>query len=316
MHRTRQPCKHACGHAYIIAGTGKKVDVSPFTPDYQPLTVPLVDATVRYDNPYNGKPYILVLWNALYVLSMENNLVPPFMLREMGVTMNDVPKIHKEDPTVDDHVITFMEMGFRIPLSLWGIFPYFPMSKPTHDDLLNPTEVYILSPATWNPHSDAYPTNEESMLHWEGNMQQRKDHQHRIVFDDVEDDLNMVASLEITQLEQEAIDAHLVKNEEHYEGVTMTTILRVADNISSTLGSISNTLVDHDFSLHMRKRERDGCFAACIGSTNTLASQYISNSEPDDDDSSYADDDMMLDLDSEGVQEQVEEFLSHVTNAS
>ena len=109
-------------HAYIIAETGKKVDVSPFTPDYQPFTVPLVDATVMYNNPYNGKSYILVLHDALYVLLMDNNLIPPFMLREMGVTVNDVPKIHKEDPTVDDHAITFMEMGFRIPLSLWGIF--------------------------------------------------------------------------------------------------------------------------------------------------------------------------------------------------
>ena len=41
-------------HAYIIAETGKKIDVSPFTPDYQPLTVPLVNATVRYDNTYIG----------------------------------------------------------------------------------------------------------------------------------------------------------------------------------------------------------------------------------------------------------------------
>ena len=100
-------------HAYIIAETSKKVDVSPFTPDYLPLTVPLVDATVRYSNPYNGKSYILVLQNALYVLLMDNNLIPPFMLREMGVTVNDVPKIHKEDPTVDDHAITFMETGVR-----------------------------------------------------------------------------------------------------------------------------------------------------------------------------------------------------------
>ena len=45
-------------------------------------------------------------------------------------------------------------------------------------------------------------------------------------------------------------------------------------------------------------------------------SQYISDSEPDDNDSSYADDDMTFDLDSEGVQEQVEEFLSQATNAS
>ena len=225
-------------HAYIIAETGKKVDVSPFTPDYQPLTVPLVDTTVRYNNPYNGKSYILVLWNALHVPSMDNNLIPPFMLREMGV-INDVPEIHKEDPTVDDHVITFVEMGFWIPLSLWGIFSYFPTSKPTHDNLLNPNEVYILSPATWNPHSNAYSTNEESMLDWEGNMQPKRDCQHRIVLDDVEDDVNMVASLQITQLEQEVIDAHLVEDDEHYDGMRTMTVPRSADNISSTLGSIS-----------------------------------------------------------------------------
>ena len=184
-------------HAYIIAKTSKKVDVSPFTHDYKPLTVPLVDAMVRYDNPYNGKSYILVLRNALYVPSMDNNLIPPFMLREMGVTMNDVPKIHKEDPTVDDHAITFVETGFQIPLSLWGIFSYFLTSKPTHDNLLNPNEVYILSSATWNPHSDAYSTNEESMLDCEGKMHLKKDRWYQIVPDDVEDDVNMVATLQI-----------------------------------------------------------------------------------------------------------------------
>ena len=115
---------------------------------------------VKYNNPYNGKTYKLVLHNALYVLSMDQNHIPPFMLREMGVTVNDILKIHKEDPTVDDHAIIFVETGFRIPLSLWGIFSYFLISKPTHDDLLNLNEVYILSPATWNPHSDAYSANE------------------------------------------------------------------------------------------------------------------------------------------------------------
>ena len=295
-------------HAYIVAETGKKVDVSPFTPDYKPLTVPLVDATLKYDNPYNGKSYILVLWNALYVLSMDNNLIPPFMLREMGVTVNDIPKIHKEDPTVDDHAITFMETGFRIPLLLWGIFSYFPTSKPSHDNLLNPNEVYILSPATWNPHSDAYSTNEESMLDWEGNMQPKKDHQHRIVLDNVEDDINMVASLLITPLEQEAIDKHLVEDDEKYDGMRILTIPRSADNVSCTLGSISNTLVDIDLSQYMCEKEQDGRIAASIGSMNTLVSQYISDSEPEDnepnDDNSACDDDdrsfdLSFDLDSE-----------------
>ena len=71
-------------YAYILAETGKKVDISLFTPDNQPLTVPLVDAAVRYDHPYDGKPYILVLQNALYVPSMENNLIKQFMLRKWG----------------------------------------------------------------------------------------------------------------------------------------------------------------------------------------------------------------------------------------
>ena len=82
----------------------------------------------------------------------------------------------------------------------------------------------------------------------------------------------MVASLEITQLEQEAIDAYFGDNDEHCEGATMTSIPKVADNISNTLGSISNTLVDHDVCWYMCEKERDGHFAASIGSTNTLMS--------------------------------------------
>ena len=42
----------------------------------------------------------------------------------------------------------------------------------------------------------------------------------------------MVTSLEITQLEQEAIDAHLENKDEHCKGVTMMSIPKAADNIS------------------------------------------------------------------------------------
>ena len=312
-------------HAYIIAETGKKVDVSPFTPDYKPLTVPLVDATVKYDNPYNRKTYILVLCNALYVPSMDHNLIPPFMLREMGVTVNDIPKIHKEDPTVDDHAITFVEMGFRIPLSLVGIFSYFPTSKPMHDDLLNPNKVYILSPATWNPHSDAYSANEESMLDWEGNMQPKKDDQDWIVLDDLEDDANMVASLSITPLEQEAIDIHLIEDDEQPDEMGIPFIPRSGDCILSTLGSILNALVDLELSRHMYEKEHDGQIAASIGSTNTLQSRYISDSESEADKQSHNDStcndvddcfDLISDLDGDGAQARVDEFFSHSTNAS
>ena len=54
-------------NAYIIADTGKWVEVSPFSPDYEPIRVKLVDAAVLYEDPYNGEEYILVLRNVLYV---------------------------------------------------------------------------------------------------------------------------------------------------------------------------------------------------------------------------------------------------------
>jgi hypothetical protein len=60
-------------HAYIIADTGRIADVNPFTPDYTSMQVPIVDAATQYDCPYNGKAYILLIRNALHVLSMNND---------------------------------------------------------------------------------------------------------------------------------------------------------------------------------------------------------------------------------------------------
>eukprot|EP00957_Ditylum_brightwellii_P072525 5511789-Ditylum_brightwellii.AAC.1 len=51
---------------------------------------------------------------------MDHNLLPPFVLRESGIRVNDTPKIHKVNPTVDDHAIIFSGEGLRIPSDLWG----------------------------------------------------------------------------------------------------------------------------------------------------------------------------------------------------
>ena len=90
---------------------------------------------------------------------MANNLLPPFMLRKAGVEVNDKAKIHTQDLMTDDHAIILSETGFKIPLSLSGIFPYFTTTKPTNDMLQDPSEVYILMPARWDPHLDVYAHN-------------------------------------------------------------------------------------------------------------------------------------------------------------
>ena len=169
---------------FILAETGKIVNVNPFSPKYKVLTTRLVDTALQYDCPYSGQSYILVIWNAMYALSMENNLLPPFVFREAGITVNDKPKIHTQDPTTGDHIIVFPEMGFQIPLFLWGVFSYFSTCTPTTNTLQGNENVYILTPPNWDPHNECYSTNEESHAGWEGEIRQKKDWKMEVVIED------------------------------------------------------------------------------------------------------------------------------------
>ena len=40
----------------VISDTGRLADVNPFTPDYNTMQVPIIDAAVKYDCTYDGKP--------------------------------------------------------------------------------------------------------------------------------------------------------------------------------------------------------------------------------------------------------------------
>lgn len=205
--------------AFVLAEHNRTCEVSPYTPDYEPMTVQLVDASVRYDSPFDGKVYILVIRNALYVPAMSHNLLPPFMMREAGIDVRDTPKIQLVDPSVEDHAINFSETGFRIPLSLWGTFSYFPTTKPTLRDLDNPSDVYLLTPSTWNPHSDVYAQNEESMLDWEGNLKPVKDREVRIVLDEIQEEETMESSLCISTMEGAFIDVLMDHPEDDNSGM-------------------------------------------------------------------------------------------------
>ena len=99
------------------------------------------------------------------------------------------------------------------PLSVWGIFSYFPSIKPSIQDLQGEQDVYILTLVTWNPHSDTYTSNEDSMLDWEGNMKERKDWHHNMVLEELEDDNAMVASLQASEEEHKVIDETSVEND-------------------------------------------------------------------------------------------------------
>ena len=106
-------------HAYILNYTGRTAEVSPFTSSYDALkNVPIVDAIIAYDCRLSGKTYLLVCQNALFVSSMTHNLIPPFILRETNIIVNEVPKIQIPDPYETTHSIWFPDSVFCISLSL------------------------------------------------------------------------------------------------------------------------------------------------------------------------------------------------------
>ena len=199
-------------NVFIISNTGRVVEVAPFTPDYQPMQIPIVGAAIQYDCPYDGVGRILVIRNALHVPSMRHNLMPPFVMREAGIQLRDTPKIQVTSPSEDDHSLYFPDDGFRIPLSLWGVFSYFPSSKPTASMLEHSDDVYLITPERWNPHDEAYAVNEENMLDWEGHMIDRKRRPQVLLSDIPEDDV-MAASVTISAAESHEIDRLLERSD-------------------------------------------------------------------------------------------------------
>ena len=107
----------------------KTVNVGAFSESAGgPNNVPIVDAMISYDCERINQVYLLVLRNVLYIESMDDNLIPPFILRDAGLTVDDKAKIYCEEGTAteEDHTIQERSTGLFIPLQLRSIFSYFP----------------------------------------------------------------------------------------------------------------------------------------------------------------------------------------------
>jgi len=213
-------------HCFIISYSGKYIDVNAFADAVGGLAqVPIVDAAITYDCPYTHKSWLLIVRNVLYVESMDRNLIPPFILREAGLIVNDKPKIHCNNPTEDDHTIQDKKTGLFIKLNLDGVFSYFDSRKPTHDDLLNADTVVITPEGTsWDPHSEHYSLNEDTFTDYEGNMMTSSYIQN-----------NLIEEQDIPAIDCADVNAVLAA---HYEASAQSDF---CDNVACTISAIASS---------------------------------------------------------------------------
>jgi len=188
--------------AFIFESTGRFCNVQPFDSKLRTShDVPIVDETLAYECPYTMGTYILIVRNALYIKHLRNNLIPPFIMREGGVVVNDVPKIHTKNPTVKDHSISFHdEPDLLIPLHLSGIFSYFCTRRPEEKELFEYNKLFLTPDASdWNPYCTSFESNEKSMLDFKSEISEKsrwlRDPQ---IFDDTEE-IPTLSSLTVEQ---------------------------------------------------------------------------------------------------------------------
>lgn len=161
-------------NAYVVRDTGKTTNIAGFTNDLGSLkAVPIVDAVVMYECPFSMKKVLLMIHNAVYMPNNPDNLIPPFLIREAGIPIDDVAKIQCGDPSVENHSMYLSSVDVRVHFSLTGIVSYFSTSKPSREDLEDEAiDLINITPdmPSWDPYTDVYERQEERMLDFEGNM--------------------------------------------------------------------------------------------------------------------------------------------------
>ena len=145
---------------------GKTCTVEPFDRSIGVATeVPIVDVAIAYHCESSLKTFLLIARNALYMKTLQNNLIPPFIMREAGVIVNDTPRIHQESPSNNDHCLIFKDSMVKIPLMLNGIFSFFESRKPTLEEIRVCDRMFITPDSyQWDPYSEHYSTNEQALV--------------------------------------------------------------------------------------------------------------------------------------------------------
>ena len=153
----------------IIARSGHYATVTPFSGDLPVMErVEIGDVAIAFDDPFSGETFLLVMRNALLIPSMDHNLLPPFLIREALLFLDETPKFQSTQLSLENHTIHDEVTGLRIHLQLNGTFSYFSSRSLTLEEQENWENypVINLTPDSdhWDPHDEHFADAEAAML--------------------------------------------------------------------------------------------------------------------------------------------------------
>ena len=280
-------------HCTVLRRTGRTVRVNAFADSVGSLNnIPVVDAVVVFDNPYgSGESYFLVMYNALYIPSMSHHLIPPFLLREAGLLVNDMPKIHSHDPDLSTHTIFDPRTKMRIHLKLNGIFSYFKCRAiaPREFEDWSDYPVVYASPKgrEWDPYDGVYAEEEACFLNHRGELRNdrlpsMRERPHLI---EVDEDLSWHAGniqatyMQATTIQEydEMIEHNFCSTQVMNDGTPEedSRYLGVMDDhIARTVGAIDSCLLEDELADALESLDIATAYGVAAGSTDTAGSDF------------------------------------------
>jgi hypothetical protein len=176
-------CSVAGLESLVFLDWDRTVVVSSYDTAGNPKTLTTVSAALEYDLPESGRTVCLILYQAIYLPTLQHNLLCPMQMRLHGVVVNETPRFQCEIIIESSHSVVVQGVSgdetITIPLFLKGVTSCMTTRKPTKFEFENCDhfELTAESPA-YDPHCESYASKEDNMTEANGRLRKDQDNSH------------------------------------------------------------------------------------------------------------------------------------------
>jgi hypothetical protein len=150
-------CSVAGLESLVLLDWDRPCVVSSYDPAQKPKTLMTVSAALTHEFPKIGRTVCLILHQAIYLPTLQHNLLCPMQMRLHGVVVNETPRLQCESPTESSHSVVArgvsVDETITMPLFLKGLTSCMTTGKLIKFELENCEhfELTAKSPA-YDPH--------------------------------------------------------------------------------------------------------------------------------------------------------------------